>query len=170
MILTPHAIVGATLANLLPEEPLLGFSIAYISHYLLDVLPHVDYKINNFLDDNTKSVKSIIKNASAALDFLYIFFDFIFAVLICSVLFIRSRETAVITFIGLIGGVLPDFFQFLYYKYKIQPFIILQKIHDVVHHTFFKSQHEEKSFYYIWGILLQFLLPTIFIIIYYFAK
>ena len=154
MILTPHAIVGAALANMFPNDPALGFGLAFASHYLLDLVPHTDYDISNFADSDTKTVKSIFKNAGAALHFLFIFADFIAAIFLCFLIFVRNDRTLLLTFIGIVGGLLPDFLQFLYYKFKKQPWIFFQKVHDKFHY-FIKIKSE-----FFWGILFQIVLPV----------
>jgi len=46
MILATHFIVGAAVATNIPN-PLLGLLAAIFSHYLLDIIPHRDYSIEN---------------------------------------------------------------------------------------------------------------------------
>ncbi len=164
MILTPHAIIGATLTNVIPNEPALGFALAFLSHYALDILPHTDYDISNFLNAETKTVKSIFKNAGAALHLLFIAFDFLLAIFLCVLFFVRDEKSLIITLVGIIGGVLPDFLQFLFYKYKNQPWKFTQKIHDKFHH---EAEGEDKR---VRGILLQIILPTCFLIVYFLIK
>ncbi|MFH1455254.1 MAG: hypothetical protein ABIF22_02970 [bacterium] len=136
MILTPHAIVGATLANIFPNDPALGFGLAFFSHYILDMLPHTDYDINNFLEQKTQTVKSIFKSFGSALHFSFTLLDLIVAIILCILFFVRDEKTAIITLLGIVGGLLGDFFQFMYYKYKNQPWIFLQKIHDKTHNIY----------------------------------
>ncbi len=133
MIIIPHAIIGATLTNSLASNPFLGFGLAFVSHYVLDILPHTEYKISDFLDVKTKSIKSIFNNKAAALHFLFIIADLVVAVLLCVLLFVRDEKSAWMTLLGISAGILPDVFQFLYYKFKTQPWVFLQKIHDKFH-------------------------------------
>jgi hypothetical protein len=161
MILTPHAIVGAALANIFPSDPALGFGLAFISHYVLDMMPHTDYKIDNFVDKETKTVKSIFKSAGSALYLLSIAFDFLIAMFLCVLFFVRDEKSALITLVGIVGGLLPDFFQFLYLKYKNQPWIFLQKVHDKLH-------FEIKTKYL--GILVQIFLPILILVVYFLIK
>jgi ABC-type enterochelin transport system permease subunit len=165
MILTPHAIVGAALANMFPNEPVLGFGLAFASHYALDMIGHTDYDISNFLDKDTKTVKSIFKSFGAALHFMFIIFDFVAAIFLCFLFFVRDKKSLMITLIGIAGGVLPDLFQFLYYKYKHEPWIFLQKVHDKIHHVFFEDSGNK-----IFGVFFQFFIPFCFLVIYYFVK
>jgi hypothetical protein len=164
MILTPHAIVGAALANIFPSDPALGFGLAFLSHYVLDVLPHTDYDVSNFMDKDSKTVKSIFKNTGSALHFLFIIIDFVIAIFLCILFFVRDGKSLLLTFIGIIGGLLPDFFQFLYYKYKNQPWIFYQKIHDKLHHTI-KTRNEK-----LLGMLFDLALPICILIFYFFIK
>jgi len=161
MILTPHAIVGAALANIFPSDPALGFGLAFVSHYVLDMMPHTDYKIDNFVDKETKTVRSIFKSAGSALHLLSIAFDFLIAMFLCVLFFVRDEKSALITLVGIVGGLLPDFFQFLYLKYKNQPWIFLQKVHDKLH-------FEIKTKYL--GILVQIFLPILILVIYFLIK
>ncbi len=164
MILTPHAIIGASLANIIPDNPALGFGLAFLGHYVLDMLPHTDYEVDNFVDKETKTVRSIFKNSRALLDFLFIIFDFIIAVFLCILLFVRDEKTAIITLVGIMGGVLSDFFQFLYLKFKNQPWIFFQKIHKKFHFDIDKKPN------LLVGVLMQILSPVLFLIIYYLIK
>ena len=165
MILTPHAIVGAALANMFPNDPALGFGLAFASHYALDMIPHIDYDINNFLHKESKTVKSIFQNAGAALHFLFIACDFICAIFLCILFFIRDEKSILITLIGLAGGLLPDFFQFLFYKYKNQPWIFTQEIHDRLHHI-----TEDKNDKLLWRISFQVVVPICILVIYFLIK
>ena len=45
LTLMTHAIVGAAIVGLVPAHPLLGLSLAFASHFILDALPHWDYPI-----------------------------------------------------------------------------------------------------------------------------
>jgi len=164
MILTPHAILGATLANIFPNEPALGFSLAFVSHYVLDVIPHADYDITGFLDKDTKTVKSIVNNIKGTLHFLCIIFDFSVAVLLCILFFVRDGKSLIITFIGILGGVLPDFFQFLYYKYKKQPWIFFQMVHKKVHNL---DKMEDRR---LCGFLIQFFVIIFILSLYFYFK
>lgn len=164
MILTPHAIVGAALANIFPNDPALGFGLAFFSHYALDMLPHTDYDINNFFDKETKTVRSVIKNAGAAMHLLVIILDFIFAIFLCVLLFVRDEKSLMITLLGVLGGLLPDFLQFIYYKFKKEPWIFIQKIHDKFHFDT-KIKHN-----ILLGIFVQILIPVLILILYFFIR
>jgi hypothetical protein len=164
MILTPHAIVGAALANMFPNDPALGFGLAFFSHYALDILPHTEYDIGNLFDKKTKTLNSIFKNSKAVLNLLFILSDFALAVILCVLFFVRDEKSAFITIVGIAGGLLPDFFQFLYYKFKCQPWIFIQKIHNKLH-KIIKVKNEK-----FWGTFLQIVIPIFSIVIYFLLK
>ena len=127
MILTPHAIIGASVANLFPNEPIVGVVLAYTSHYILDMLPHKDYSISNFYNKETEKLSSIFKSRGAANNFLLIMLDVMVAIVLCSIIFIKDEKSAFITLLGVVGGLLPDFLQLLYFKYKNSTFIFFKK-------------------------------------------
>ena len=47
MILTTHLLVGAAIASKMPQPTFLALVLAFLSHYLLDLLPHSEYLIKN---------------------------------------------------------------------------------------------------------------------------
>jgi hypothetical protein len=163
MILSTHSIVGASIANLFPDNPALGFGLAVASHYLLDMIPHRDYEVSGFLDSNTKTVKSVFNNLKSTLHLMLIALDLLVGIIFCVLIFVRDEKTFYITAIGLVGGVLPDIFQFLYYKYK-KPFSFFQTIHDSVHH---KDESMKKS---IMGWVTQIFSILFFVSMYFFFK
>jgi len=44
MLSTPHILVGSAIINIIPN-PLISLPIAFLSHFLLDFMPHWDFKI-----------------------------------------------------------------------------------------------------------------------------
>jgi hypothetical protein len=118
MILTPHAIIGAAIANVLPGHPVVGFVLAVASHYLVDMIPHNHYEHQHYILKETNSIASLSHNVRAIYQFVLIIFDFCGGVFISILLFSRDWHSLFITLLGVAGGVLPDFLQFLYYKYK----------------------------------------------------
>jgi len=98
MILIPHLFLSAVIAAKVPFLPLAVILIV-ISHYLLDLIPHTEYSINNIKKGSWK--KSMP-------DFLRITADL--AIGIFLILFIGEfTETPYyILFTGAIVGILPD--------------------------------------------------------------
>ena len=164
MVLTPHSIVGAAIANLIPENPELGFALAYASHYAIDMIPHRDYDIDHFFDKEKKTFKSVFKNAKARFNLLVVGLDFLIGVGICFLLFVRNRQSLILTLVGIVGGVLPDVLQFIYYTFKKQPWIFFQKIHDIFHNQDKMMDRPMK------GTLVQIVTILVFLVIYFYFK
>lgn len=56
MLLTPHILVGAAVASKF-SNPLLGLLFAFLSHFLLDRIPHWEYSIETLKQIKTRGVK-----------------------------------------------------------------------------------------------------------------
>ena len=164
MILTSHALVGSALSNIVPNNPVIGFGLAFASHYLIDAVPHRDYDIEDFIDDETKTVKSIFHNAKAFLRFMLILGDFVFALFICSLIFVHDEKSLYATMVGVAGGVLPDFLLFLAFKFKKSFWRYFYKVHNFFHS---KDRMRDKL---VRGISSQILLPVLIILIYILIK
>jgi len=133
MVLTAHSLVGAAVANLFPQDPALGFLLAYGSHYAIDMIPHRDYDLDGFFEVEPKTVGSLFRNAKARLNMLMIGFDFCVGAGLAIFLFVSNRQTLIVTLLGILGGVLPDFLQFLYHASKKAPWTLTQSVHNFFH-------------------------------------
>ncbi len=160
MILTTHSIVGAGIVNLFPNNPAVGFGLSLASHYLLDMIPHKDYEVGALIDNESRTVKSFFNNFKSFLHLVFVGVDFFAGVILCILIYVRDEKTAYLTALGVLGGVLPDFFQLLYLKYKNRPLNSIQKVHDHVH-------NRAKP---ITGYLSQFLTVIIFVSLYFLFK
>ncbi len=162
MILTTHAIVGAAIVNMIPNHPVLGFSLALGSHYILDLIPHKDYLEDFSINENLKTIKSLFLDMEMRLSLLSVFVDFIASVAICFLIFVRGGESLLLTALGVLAGILPDFLQFLYFKFKSEPWILTQKIHDSFH-----AENKMKNIVFL-GYSLQILFAIFFISSFYY--
>ncbi len=108
MILSIHFIAGAAAISTI-TNPFLGIISAFLSHFLLDILPHQEYSILNIRHGQWQD---------AFTDFLKISLDLSFGFLIV-ILFAKNL------FLGLLGGfvaLVPDgitFLSFVYPKNKL---------------------------------------------------
>lgn len=135
MILTTHAVVGAGMSAVFPDNPAMVFVAAFVSHFLIDAAPHWDYRIfslvkneNNRLDDEIKIGKGFYFDIARAL------LDAVSGVGIAVAVFhyyFGFSWTVVLA--GAAAGCLPDALQFFYLKTKKEPFRALQRIHLAVH-------------------------------------
>jgi hypothetical protein len=135
MILTTHAAVGATLATLVPSNPILGFAIGFGSHFILDGIPHWDYKLKSSKRNKQKPLTNdIIIGKDFYNDLMKIGFDAIFGLtLSLLVLGTAQHQSILIITCGALGGMAPDFLQFVYFKWRHEPLTSLQKFHIWMH-------------------------------------
>lgn len=117
MILLVHMIFGVAVASLV-KSPYLAIVLSLLSHYFLDLFPHIEYPI-----DNLKNIRKNFKKAIPEL--FYLFIDFALGVLFIFILTDRS----LIFFICGIVSIVPDSLTVLS---VIMPNKIL-KVHDKFH-------------------------------------
>src|SRR3989338_10218169 len=112
MTLTTHAIVGAALASFIPEHPVLGFCVGLTSHYVIDAIPHWDYRIYS---DSVHPEKggAMRFNKELVRDMIDIGFDIACGVMLALFFFAPAVPLAVIL-AGAIGGILPHPPPFVY--------------------------------------------------------
>lgn len=140
MILTTHAITGAAVASVLPQNPILGFAAGFASHFLLDMIPHWDYKLRSAKHDFENPLDSdIALNEDFLFDLMKISADGIFGVATALLLFsdLSSLLISPVSLIsssifwGISGALLPDFLQFVYFKWwRREPLKSLQRFHQ----------------------------------------
>ncbi|MDD5152501.1 MAG: hypothetical protein PHS95_00665 [Candidatus Pacebacteria bacterium] len=131
MTLTTHAITGAAIASFFPGHPVLAFSLGFGSHFLLDTIPHADYKIlsdsiNPDIGDKTKFDKLFF------LDILRIGTDCFLGIILSLILYSSPILFWAVLW-GAIGGIVPDFLQFVYTKFRHEPLLSLQRFHQYIH-------------------------------------
>lgn len=135
MILSTHAIAGAAVSALLPHHPVLAFCAAFGSHFVLDAIPHWEYRIRSYIEDPKNPLKAdMVLNKAFLIDLAKIGVDFsagiFFSVLVFQAWGAPFNWNIVI---GAIGGMVPDFLQFAYWKLRIKPLQLLQRFHIWIH-------------------------------------
>ncbi|MBI1866600.1 MAG: hypothetical protein HY005_03445 [Candidatus Staskawiczbacteria bacterium] len=115
MILTAHLLLGAAIASKIEYAPAALF-MAFLSHYFLDILPHIEYSISNI------SEKQWQKSAP---DILSVFLDFFFGILL---ILIFSNNQPII-YMGAFVALIPDSLTIIS---SVFPNKILSK-HDQLH-------------------------------------
>ena len=128
MTLTAHSIVGAAIASALPQHPVLGFALAFASHFAVDAIPHYDYHIESTSID-PRFATALRLDATLFRDFLRIGSD-AFLGFALSILFFGPT---VATIAGIVGGMLPDFLQFAWMRIQHEPLNSLQRFHKWIH-------------------------------------
>ena len=135
MTLTTHAIVGASIASLIPTHPVLGFTLGFTSHFLLDAIPHWDYiLLSSKKDLNNPMNNDLIINKNFIIDLFKISFDAVLGLAVALLLFGFSNFNLLwAAFWGAIGAMMPDALQFVYFKWRHEPIKSLQKFHLWIH-------------------------------------
>lgn len=136
MTLTSHAVVGAAIVSAVPTHPVLAFSLGFCSHFLLDAIPHWDYPLGSMLEDKENPMNSDMKIGKSFLfDLCKIGLDFLLGFILTFLFFGLGRDFSYnnVLFFGALGAVLPDALQFLYFKWRHEPIVSLQKFHQWIH-------------------------------------
>jgi len=108
MLLTPHILVGAAVASKF-SNPLLGLLFAFLSHFLLDRIPHWEYSAEALKQIRTRGIRYCMPIL------LRVFMDVSlgFIILTLAVVFSTNRLSPEIVLIGGFFGALPDGLTFL---------------------------------------------------------
>ncbi len=135
MTLTTHAIVGASIANILPSHPVLGFTAGFVSHFLLDAIPHWDYFLASVKKDPDNPMNNDIAfNKNFIFDLFKMGADAALGIIISLFLFGFSNSHLIwMPLWGAIGALTPDALQFVYLKWRYEPIKSLQRFHIWIH-------------------------------------
>jgi hypothetical protein len=116
MILSVHAVFGAAVASLVPNHPVIGFTLGFVSHFALDAIPHKDYKLISLeADANNKPqlINNVYRKFRLMRDIILVSFDAIMGFCL-AFLFFFNPNYPIIFFLGASGSLLPDFLTFLF--------------------------------------------------------
>lgn len=105
MILTPHILLGAAIASKIPN--IWGLILAFLSHFVLDAVPHWEYSI--------KGVQRTKKNQFLR-DALKVELDFCLGVIIFTFIAVDLSPIRVVYgLLGIAAAAFPDGLMFFYY-------------------------------------------------------
>ena len=131
LTLTTHAIVGGAIASVMPSHPMLAVGLAFLSHFILDALPHWDYPIRS--SSISPKIAAPMKYDKALLaDALTIGSDASLGLAFALLIF-ATRENFALIFCGACAAILPDALQFAYMRFPRGPLASLQRFHEWVH-------------------------------------
>ena len=127
MVLSTHAVVGASIAGAVTGDPLVAFVIGVASHFAIDAIPHWDYKLKAFDEESSTIIRK-----NLWIDLRNIFCDFVLGVVACLVLFGGVSHYALVSActMGALGGVFPDLLQLPYFLSGGRWFGRLQGFHS----------------------------------------
>jgi hypothetical protein len=156
MIITTHAVVGATVTNFLKFNPPLALGAALASHFLLDAIPHYDYQLvsltknkisRSFKLDHHLWLKDIKKlGLDILLTFTLVYF------------FWPPSTSGYLVYLGIGLAILPDGLHFLSYLINSWLTNIITRFHQFTH-TSWRLVNP------IWGLFWQSLIILIALII-----
>lgn len=136
MILVTHGIVGGGLGAVLPGGPIVSFLIGFVSHFILDAIPHWDYKLGSISGQNDDKVGFKVKDSPTLLvDMAKVSIDGLSGLIVPMIFFLPAfgMHLWLSILAGAIGAILPDFLQFVYARREYRWLYLLQAFHDWVH-------------------------------------
>ena len=146
MFITTHAAVGALVGAAFPNNRLLAFTAGFVSHFLLDMIPHGD---EHMLDGYKSGSK--VRRALA-----YVSIDGIVAVFtIIAILSAAPHSLHGAMKWGIIGGVLPDLLVGLYEVTKWKVLRAYTAFHHRNHHAIIGKYRKGKDIPFKWGFAYQ---------------
>lgn len=139
MILATHALAGAAVAELFPQHPVLGFFAGFVSHFVLDAIPHQDYYLESLVHKRNINAVDMEIGPAFMRDLMKMSLDLAIGFTGVWFLFSRFHHPLLAGIAGGIGGVLPDAFQFLYFKFRIGQ--SLQRFHTRIQESTLLENH-----------------------------
>lgn len=152
MILSTHAVAGALVGSVVAYNPFLAGALGFASHFILDAVPHWDYPLKSSQKDlNNRMNNTVIMGKSFIFDLAKIGLDMLVGAVVVFLAFSNAPTTVFWgACIGAVFAVLPDFLQFVYFRYPHEPMRSLQKFHVVMVHA--KTDYNDRP---IIGIFFQ---------------
>jgi len=147
MFMVTHAAVGALVGGVVGSGPL-AFTLGFISHFLMDMIPHGD----EFMMDEYKSRNgSRVRKAVA-----YVTIDAIATIM--AILVMLSNAPAHMHDAmkwGIIGGVLPDLMVGIYEATKLKILRAYSAWHHRNHHHIIGKYRHGRDIPFKWGVAYQ---------------
>lgn len=135
MILAAHAIAGAALGRW-SQNPAVSFALGFASHFVLDAIPHSQYKLNSRIYNENPMKDDMALNKDFIRDIFLLGLDCFIGLSLSVLLFqgwagLENPSSPVL--FGSLGGVLPDALIFLSWKFRKWPLTAIQKLHNWAH-------------------------------------
>lgn len=120
MGITPHMLVGAAIGSQGPNLWVV-FSLGFISHFILDFLPHWDYLDTIKVDKPSHLIK--------------IFLDVVLGSLLVLILIWFYPQNILMIMTGLVAVLLPDCLEFLYNTFRFRILRSFSLFHHRIHYA-----------------------------------
>jgi hypothetical protein len=131
MILSTHAVVGGAVASVLPSHPIIGVIAAFVSHFVVDAIPHWDYPLRS-IALGPEARNQLSWRGARLRDLTLIASDGCAGMLLAVLLFSTPATVNIIAFAAM-AAMLPDPLQFAYTLYPREPLKSLQRFHGWMH-------------------------------------
>lgn len=135
MTLTTHGVTGALIVASMPVYPVVGLILAFGSHFLLDALPHWDYKILSL--DKIEAKKGVVVMTGGRNFFLDLFRigtdGFLGLMLTAGISLFFFDSVLWLLIAGALAAMFPDFLQFVFGRFKFEFLRPLQNFHSDIH-------------------------------------
>lgn len=128
MFIVGHAAAGALIGEQLAgSSPLFAFGMGFVSHFLLDLIPHGDrHHVVDYFHGQKKNIGKFYNE---------LMIDALMTVIMVSVLMMSKSLDRDSVAWGIIGGVLPDLLVGLHEKFKSTKLKAFTKFHFMVHNA-----------------------------------
>ncbi len=134
MILATHGVIGALLGQVVSTNPGAAFGLGFLSHFVLDALPHWDYQLASEVKNETDPLyKEFRGGAVFYRDLVKITADALIGLVLVLVAIGFLQFDPVLALAGFVGALVPDFLQFAYAKLRWRLLRWLQHFHQTVH-------------------------------------
>lgn len=135
MILSTHAATGALIAALVPENPVLGISLGFASHFLLDMIPHWDYHLHSLEGREDPMRMRMPFNRFFIYDLAKIGGDILLGMIFGCIIFpmFFGYDLTLGIVLGAFAATVPDFLTFLYMKFPRGILLSVMNFHMKVH-------------------------------------
>ena len=151
MVIAVHFAAGAATTKLFSAQPVLALTIATMSHFLLDIIPH--HRLEPLQPWSYRQEKSTVWSFSWPIKAQTFALLNLAVIVFLGGWFLKSQSTVI--FLGGLLGTLPDIYEWLAHKYPYLPSV----------HLF--HNEKSKSTKNAWGILIQLLVFVASVILIY---
>ncbi|QQR60938.1 hypothetical protein IPH19_00505 [Candidatus Uhrbacteria bacterium] len=132
MFITTHAVLGALIAQQVPENAFAAFVLGMASHFISDIIPHGD----------TNLYKDYVSGRRVKSSIAYVTIDGILTTLFVLFIFNLGLGDAKLAItMGIIGGVLPDLLVGVYEVFRVPGFKWFHRLHFFFHNMV-SEQHD----------------------------
>jgi hypothetical protein len=149
MILVTHGIVGGAIGAATGSLPLAA-ALAFVSHLVLDMIPHWDYQISSVSDRKGTVDTKINVGSSMKMDVLKVATDGLLGLFVPVLTAYLLGLPLFIVFIAAGFAILPDFLTFVYFKTHTKYLKHFTRLHIEIIHS--KIRIEKKP---VLGLSLQ---------------